>query len=268
MARIRLQDSGKFASGGTGGFFSLQDDGDIARVRFLYEEEDGSDVDYFLVHRVTIDGKDRYVNCLAVDDEGHINKEDCPLCKNKYKMQEKLFLQLYNVDKGEVQVWERGKNFVKKLMSYINRYKHLCAQEFEIERKGKKGDQGTTYELFNLDKDNITIAEFEHERQELLGSLILDCTPDEMYDIIDGVYVIPGSDENHNNSNNSRRGRDDEPVRRNTRQTSRNTNVDEQPVRRSSRAQEPVEDTPRRRSRDVEPQEEQQPTRRRRVTRE
>lgn len=248
MAKIKLQDSGKFASNGNGGFFSLADDGDIARVRFLYEEEDGSDVDYYLVHRVEIDGKERYVNCLAVDDEGHVNKEDCPLCQAKYKMQEKLFLQLYNVDKGEVQVWERGKNFVKKLMSYINRYKHLCAQEFEIERKGKKGDTGTTYELFNLDKDDMTLAEFEHERQELLGGLILDCTPDEMYDILDGVYVVPGSDDNKNNNN---RGRNDEPVRRNSRQTRRNDDVEEQP---------------RRRSREQEPQDEQ-PTRRRRVSR-
>lgn len=262
MARIKLQDSGKFASNGNGGFFSLADDGDIARVRFLYEEEDGSDVDYYLVHRVEIDGKERYVNCLAVDDEGHVNKEDCPLCQAKYKMQEKLFLQLYNVDKGEVQVWERGKNFVKKLMSYINRYKHLCAQEFEIERKGKKGDTGTTYELFNLDKDNMTLAEFEHERQELLGGLILDCTPDEMYDILDGVYVVPGSEDNKNNNS---RGRNDEPVRRNSRQTRRSDDVEEQP-RRRSREQEPEEETTKRRSRDSEPQDEQ-PTRRRRVSR-
>lgn len=245
-ARIKIQDSGKFSSNGSGGFFSLADDGDVARVRFLYEEEDGSDIDYYLVHRVNIDGKDRYVNCLAVDDEGHVNKEDCPLCGANYNMQEKLFLQLYNIDKGEVQIWERGKTFVRKLMSYINRYRHLCAQEFEIERKGKKGDKGTTYELFNLDKDNMTLAEFDHERQDLLGGLILDCTPDEMYDIIDGVYVIPGSNENSNTNS----GRNDEPVRRNTRQVRRNDDIEE-PVRRS---------------RDVEPQDDQ-PSRRRRVTR-
>lgn len=223
MARIKLQDSGKFSGNGTGGFFSLADDGDVARVRFLYEEEDGSDVDYFVVHEVEIDGKKRYVNCLAIDNEGHVNKDDCPLCQAKYKMQEKLFLQLYNVDKGELQVWERGKNFVKKILSYINRYGSLIAQEFEIERKGKKGDTGTTYELFACKEDGMTVADFEHERQELLGSLILDCTIDDMYDILDGVYELPGKEEQEAPKRGGGR-RNDEPVRR------RNNRREEAPV--------------------------------------
>lgn len=267
MARISLQDSGKFSGNGNGGFFSLADDGDIAKVRFLYEEEDGSDVDYYVVHEVEIDGKKRYVNCLAIDDEGHVNKEDCPLCREGYKMQEKLFLQLYNVDKGELQVWERGKNFVKKILSYINRYGSLIAQEFEIERKGKKGDTGTTYELFACKEDGMTVADFEHEKQELLGSLILDCTIDDMYDILDGVYKIPGQEEKDEPKRGGGSRRNDEPVRR------RNNRRDEEEApRRRSRAEDD-EEQPRRRSsrRDETPKddevEEEQPTRRRRVSR-
>lgn len=273
MAKISLQDSGKFTQGGAGGFFTLADDGDIAKVRFLYEEEDGSDVDYYVVHEVEIDGKKRYVNCLAVDEEGHIHKEDCPLCQEKYKMQEKLFLQLYNSDKGEVQVWERGKNFVKKILSYINRYGSLCAQEFEIERKGKKGDTSTTYEFFAMKEDGMTLDKFEHEKQELLGGLILDCTMDDMYDILDGVYKIPGSDDNSNNNSSKgrndepkRRGRSEEPVRRSARQeepsrrSRRDEQVEEEPPRRSRR-NEPVEDT------EPEVDEAPQSGRRRRVSR-
>lgn len=265
MARISLQDSGKFTQGGAGGFFSLADDGDVAKVRFLYEAEDGSDVDYYVVHQVEIDGKKRYVNCLAVDDEGHVNKEDCPLCQEKYKMQEKLFLQLYNVDAGEIQVWERGKNFVKKLLSYINRYGSLCAQEFEIERRGKKGDQKTTYELFAMKEDGMTLDKFSEQRQELLGGLILDCNAQDMEDILDGVYVVPGSEDNQHTSNNSgRRGaRDEEPVRRRS--------ARQEEPRRSRRQTEDVEEEqPRRRSRQTEDepqQQEEQPTRRRRVSR-
>lgn len=281
MAKISLQDSGKFSTGGQGGFFSLADDGDIAKVRFLYEEEDGSDVDYYVVHEVEIDGKKRYVNCLAVDDEGHVHKEDCPLCQEKYKMQEKLFLQLYNSDKGEVQVWERGKNFVKKILSYINRYGSLCAQEFEIERKGKKGDTSTTYEFFAMKEDGMTLADFDQERQELLGGLILDCSAEDMEDILDGVYKVPGSEDNQSSGGNSRGGRKDEPVRRRSarqdepvRRSRRDSEADEEPVRRSRRSTE-EEPEPTRRSRrntepepQDEPQAEEQPTgRRRRVTR-
>ena len=69
MAKISLANSGKYSSGATNDFFTLADDGDIARVRFLYEEPDGSDVDYFqtIVHyvkQVTIELKNYSYKCM------------------------------------------------------------------------------------------------------------------------------------------------------------------------------------------------------------
>ena len=149
MAKISLANSGKYSSGATNDFFTLADDGDIARVRFLYEEPDGSDVDYFLVHEVEVDGKKRYAACLAVDDEGNLHPDDCPLCQAGYKRIEKLFLQVYVEDEDKVKTWDRGKTFVSKIMTYINRYGSLVAQPIEIERRGKKGSMcyGTTYPI-------------------------------------------------------------------------------------------------------------------------
>ena len=82
-------------------------------------------MDFFLVHQLEIEvnGKKirKYVSCLAVDEDGHVHKDDCPLCKAGYRTQEKLFLQLYDETDGKLKVWERGKNFVGKIVSFLNR---------------------------------------------------------------------------------------------------------------------------------------------------
>ena len=60
MAKINIKDTGKFTSTGSE-YFTLKDDGDIATVRFLYEEPDGSDMDYYLVHVVETEVNGRKV---------------------------------------------------------------------------------------------------------------------------------------------------------------------------------------------------------------
>lgn len=232
MAKISLANSGKYSSGATNDFFTLADDGDIARVRFLYEEPDGSDVDYFLVHEVEVDGKKRYAACLAVDDEGNLHPDDCPLCQAGYKRIEKLFLQVYVEDEDKVKTWDRGKTFVSKIMTYINRYGSLVAQPIEIERRGKKGSTNTTYEMFPLEKDGKTVADFP-EKQDLLGTFILDLTPDECYQVLDGTYVLPGS----NSSNSGGATRRESSSRREPVQ-------DATPSRSRRESSEPKEETP------------------------
>lgn len=227
MAKISIGNSGNYTTSGGGDYFTLKDDGDTAEVRFLYDQADGSDMDYYLVHEVMIEGKKKYVNCLAVDEEGRMHQDDCPLCKSGNKPKEKLFLQLYDENDKKLKVWERGQQFVAKIVSFINRYNSLVAQPFEIERRGKKGDQKTTYELFPCEKDNATLNDFP-EKQNIIGTLVIEANKDDMLDIIDGVYRLPGSDTQNNaaaNNNQSsasasrrQRGGDAEPRRR-TRRT-------------------------------------------------
>lgn len=188
--RISVKDSGKFGTS-SNEFFFLSDDGDTATVRFLYEEPDGSDLDYYLVHQVEIDGKKRYVACLGVNDDGRLNPDNCPLCKAGYYRLEKLFLQVYDETSDTVKTWDRGKTFVGKIMSFINRYKSLVAQPIEIERRGKKGDSKTSYELFPLQVDDKGLADFP-AKQELLGSFILDISEADMESILDGTYQVGG----------------------------------------------------------------------------
>lgn len=199
MAKISIANTGKYSSGSNNDFFSLSDDGDVARVRFLYEDPNGDDIDYYLIHEVEIEGKKRYAACLAVDEEGNLTPGNCPLCQAGYKRVEKLFLQVYVEDEDKVKTWDRGKTFVSKIMTYVNRYGSLVSQPIEIERKGKKGSTNTTYEMFTLEKDGKTLNDFP-EKQELLGTFILNLSADDCDAVIDGSYTIPGSDSSKDNN--------------------------------------------------------------------
>lgn len=190
MGRMSMNNSGKFASQGNNDFFFLADDGDVASVRMLYDQPDGSDMDYYLVHEVEIDGKKRYVACNALSDDGNsLHTDNCPLCQAGYKRLEKLFIQLYIPEEDAVKTWDRGRNFVQKIQTYINRYGSLVNYPIEIERKGKAGDSNTTYELFVMENDGQTLEDFP-EKQELLGTFILDVSAEDMEAMVDGTYTI------------------------------------------------------------------------------
>ena len=48
------------------------------------------------------------------------------------------------------------------------------------------------------------------EKQELLGSLIIEATADEMYDMLDGKYKLPDSGSSSSSGNERRRERSSE----------------------------------------------------------
>ena len=185
MGRFNYQDSDNYGNSSSN-FFSLKDDGDVARVRFMYN--DLKDVVGYAVHEIEVDGNKRYVNCLRNYNEP---KSKCPCCANDYMQRAKLYVPLYNVDTKEVQLWERGKKFLGKLQSICTRYARqdspLVNHVFEIERHGKKGDTQTTYEVYEVGSDGTTLQDLP-EVIEPLGNVILD----KSYDELDS-YVRTGS---------------------------------------------------------------------------
>lgn len=239
MGRMSMNNSGKFASQSNNDFFFLADDGDVASVRMLYDQPDGSDMDYYLVHEVEIDGKKRYVACNALSEDGNsLHTDDCPLCKAGYKRLEKLFIQMYVPDEDTVKTWDRGRNFVQKIQTYINRYGSLVNYPIEIERKGKAGDSNTTYELFVMENDGQTLEDFP-EKQELLGTFILEVSGEEMEQMIDGTYTIEHQEQNNRRERSDRRpanressSRHQEAPKDNSAQTSRRERTGGSTVRR------------------------------------
>lgn len=198
MARFNAQDADNYGgSGNGGGFFSLKNDKDTARVRFMYN--DMEDVEGVACHEVEINGKKRYVNCLR---EYNQPISDCPFCEaNKFQVA-KLFVPLYDIDDDKVKVWERGKKFFAKLSSICSRYPNLVSHTFEIERNGKAGDTQTTYEIYETGDDDTTLDDLP-ELPQIIGGLVLDKSADEMK-----YYLDYGEFPEENNS------RDSEPPRR------------------------------------------------------
>ena len=242
MGRMSMNNSGKFASQGNNDFFFLADDGDVASVRMLYDQPDGSDMDYYLVHEVEIDGKKRYVACNALSEDGNsLHTENCPLCQASYKRLEKLFIQMYIPEEDAVKTWDRGRNFVQKIQTYINRYGSLVNYPIEIERKGKAGDSNTTYELFVMENDGMTLEDFP-EKQELLGSFILEVSEEDMQKMLDGTFTIEQSAENNNRRERndrrqaSHRGGNSAPVSRQSSRSSQQEAQSSAPVGRRSGA--------------------------------
>lgn len=189
MARFNTETADKYGGQGGAGYFSLKNDKDVARVRFMYNSID--DVEGYAVHQVEIDGKKRWVNCLR---EYNQPIDTCPFCREKKFTSAKLFIPLYNIDEDRVQVWERGKKFISKISSVCARYPNVVSHVFEIERNGKPHETTTTYEIYEVDRDDTTLEDLP-EASNPLGTIVLDKSADDMEFFLDNGYFPPDGDD-------------------------------------------------------------------------
>ena len=171
MARFNASQADNYGGNGGGGFFSLKNDKDTARVRFLYDSVE--DVEGMSVHEIEIDGKKRYVNCPR---EYNDPLDDCPFCKRGQRALVKVFVPLYNYDEQTTQIWERGKKFFAKMSSLCARYPDISNHCFDIERNGKPGDTATTYEIYEAGPADGQAP----DAGDALGSFVIDMTYEEM----------------------------------------------------------------------------------------
>lgn len=178
MARFKAQEVDNYKTSNGGSFFSLANDKDYARVRLLYN--DMNDVELFSVHEVEVNGQTYWVNCLREYDQP---VDTCPLCKSGNRLQVKMWVPLYMVDTDEVKIWERGRTFISKLESANRRFNPLVSNIFEIERNGKKGDQNTTYELIQVEHDNVSLEELPQAPQ-VEGTIVKTLTFDELQEFV------------------------------------------------------------------------------------
>lgn len=175
MAIISHEEAERYASGSTSEWFQLKNDGDVARVQFMYDKYD--EIQTVTAHRVKVDDRERYVDCLRPFYDSPI--EECPFCAEGIPSKPVRFIFMYDHDDGKVKIWERGKQFLTKLQGLFNRYVPLSEYVFEIERHGKAGDKKTTYDVYPLDRvDPVDLSDIEP--QDIVGSIVLDKTAEEM----------------------------------------------------------------------------------------
>lgn len=226
MARITNEQADKYYSGGSSEWFQLKNDGDVARVQFMFDGID--EIPTFSTHRIKIGDKERQVDCLRMPGDP-IDK--CPLCEAGVPAKAARFIVMYQLDDQKVKIWERGRQFISKLQGLINRYNPLSSHVFEIERHGRAGDQSTKYEIYPV--DSVAPEDMSQmEMPELEGSLVLQKTADEME-----VYLETGEFPSTQD--------DSAPVRRRTQES--------RPAGSAPRRQTPVGGAPARGSADAAP---------------
>lgn len=174
MGRFDVTEVDCYGGQGGSGFFSLKNDKDIARVRFMYEGINS--VAGYAVHEVEVDGKKRYVNCLRNYNDPI---DTCPFCAAHKPQVAKMFIPLYNVDTKRIQIWERGKKFFGRISGLCSRYPNLVAHTFEIERNGAAGSSQTTYEIYEVGADNTTLKDLP-ELPKIIGGVVLDKSAEEL----------------------------------------------------------------------------------------
>lgn len=204
MGRFSVNEADNYG-GGQSNFFSLRDDGDTAKVRFMYNSAE--DVTGLAVHEVEVDGKKRNVNCLRAYNEP---KANCPLCNAGFVQKAKLYIPVYDIESNEVKVWERGKNFLQKLAALCARYSNsdtpLVSHTFDIERHGKKGDTGTQYEIYETGCDKTTLEDLPEIPDVLEAGIVMDKSFEDLEYFID-EDEFPNRDGAPNRDNASNRER-------------------------------------------------------------
>lgn len=173
-------------------YFSLKDDKDTAVVRFLYDSLE--ELDWYVVHEVQINGKKRWLKCTE--------DEVCPQCRAAQKPKLKLFLQLEDDrDPGVLKIWERGQNFIPKMVGLLERYGTLIDRKVEVERDGKAGDKRTKYHLYPLDaEEDFDIEDITIEKIDLVGEngFILEKSIEDMERILSGTFVYQNPNQPQN----------------------------------------------------------------------
>lgn len=163
----------KEKKGGT--FVSLKNDKDHMLVRILYAEPD--DIRPLRVHKVPVNGKDRYVNCLRGQDDP---SDVCPLCEAGFSTVLKLWIPCLDIENNVVKFFERGIGWVKELETYMDRYSPFHDFVFDLVRNGKPKDKDTRYVLFPMPSTEEFSLKDVPEYQDPLGGFVIDKPAEEL----------------------------------------------------------------------------------------
>ena len=134
--------------------FRLINDKDSADVIILYQSK--NDVLVGDVHYIKAGDYSGYTHCLG---------KGCPICARKkddgsnlIRVQTKVFIPIYNIEKDEIQFWDRNYNtgFIAQLDKDIfNLYANPSEVVFKITRNGAFNDKNTRYTFTALGNNKV-----------------------------------------------------------------------------------------------------------------
>lgn len=152
MSRITIREAETLSENSQKNYswFQLKNDHDVKKVRLLVNTID--DIDAFVVHSIEINGRNKWVNCTRNNETEPL--DNCVYCKNGDKARVRVFLQLQDVETGELLIWDRSPQIIQILRSVVKRINGPIYQTIiEVERVGKAGDPKTTYQFYPAERN-------------------------------------------------------------------------------------------------------------------
>lgn len=209
MANVNFNDVDNYTSSSKTGFFSISNDKESARVRFLFNS--GADLEILTCHEMSIGGVRRKVNCLKSSWNSPV--EECPLCANGNRPSVKYYIPLIKYDLGDdgsivdqqVLIWERGASFKEDIQALLSRFDNLQNYVFDVVRQGAKSDMKTRYMIWPLSEQECAKYPLPTPEQissiaKAKGTIVADKTEAEIkYAMQYGAF--PDSNGENNNAN-------------------------------------------------------------------
>lgn len=157
------------------GMFRLVNDGESADVIFLYQSM--KDVLVAQAHYIKSADYSGYVHCC---------ENGCPACAKGIRVQTKLFIPVYNIDKDTIEFWDRSMKFEPRLEKDVfERFPNPSEFVFKITRHGIPNDINTDYEIRAVGKNAIgtygdILSKFQAQMPDYYSTIIRDVSISEL----------------------------------------------------------------------------------------
>lgn len=159
--------------------FYLENNGDIASVRFLFK--DFTDLYKYsrVVHMV------RYPTLTDVPCPG----EGCPICAKGYHATSRTYIPLYNIDKKRIQFWSRYSSELQTLFkkNKLDTFNNLPSWVFEIQRRGITFSRETYYTATPIDRSYDEVGDIP----SLDGTMIKQLSLEELKAAVEWMPTLP-----------------------------------------------------------------------------
>ena len=164
-----------------GNLFTLRNDKDFADVIFLYQSV--RDVLVADVHYIKSADYSGYAHCCG---------KGCPACAKGIRVQNKLFIPLYNITNRKIEFFDRSTRFENQLMTDVfDKYPNPSEYVFRITRNGEAGSQDTRYVIQAVAKNSSMpyakiLADNNAKMPDYYENVCKDLSPSALQDLLSG----------------------------------------------------------------------------------
>lgn len=175
------------------GKFILEDDGKSADVIFLFRSK--ADMLQADAHYIKSSDYSGYVHCCG---------KGCPACALKkpdgsllIRLQSKLFIPLYNIEKDEIEFWDRNMTFEQQFSKAVfEHYANPSEYVFKITRHGEYKDINTRYDIVAVGKNVVAtydqiLAKFNAKMPDYYETIIKEYSISELTEILNSQDSAP-----------------------------------------------------------------------------